>query len=487
MSNPGAGSQVPRPSGLTLDPTTLPHDSRGGVVVGTAVLMMFVGSVMVSLRIYTRYFIVGKLGMDDYLAISSLVFLFALGAGQIRNVHSGLGSHVYLLDIPGGALVSFLRDFWFSLLFYNIVLQLIKMTFLFQYYRVVAQVKKLRIVYLVAMVLIGCWSISQIVLINVLCVPIERFWDRSVEGRCVDGKVVTEVNNIGNIITDFIVLVLPLPVLLRLNLRPAQKWALVGVFSLGFFTCILSIIRRILSLFPMMDVTYASVDLTAWSIAEAGSGITCAALPTLKPLASRYMPAMKSTVLKYSGYQKSVSGNFTSSTRTSHRGAATPSKNKFYHSRQASSVSTWKSRTSIHAGNQNSDEALELSLRGGKPVNAAPHAADMKRPSWGPLNSNSLEDARPAPPSKDGMPGYTSDSSLNHSNGSLSSIPTTHTGGEGRWPSALNTMIVGGPEAAGSRPGSEVGLTVPRLAAIRVKRDVRIESIYDEPPRHEFI
>ncbi len=126
------------------------------------------------------------------------------------------------------------QNFWFVLLFYNTALLFIKMTFLFQYYRVVAQVRRFRIGYVVFMFLIGGWTISQIFIVVFSCVPVHKFWDFSAKGTCSNNAAESDMNAIGNIVTDFVVLVLPLPVLLRLQLERPQKLALVAIFCLGF-------------------------------------------------------------------------------------------------------------------------------------------------------------------------------------------------------------------------------------------------------------
>ncbi|EAQ93100.1 hypothetical protein CHGG_01335 [Chaetomium globosum CBS 148.51] len=100
------------------------------------------------------------------------------------------------------------------------------------------------------------------------------------------------INAAGNIITDIVIFVLPLPALCRLNLRRGQKLALLGVFSLGFFTCAISVIR-IQYLKLSADVTWDNVGASCWSIGEVCSGITCACLPTLRPCFARCLPALR--------------------------------------------------------------------------------------------------------------------------------------------------------------------------------------------------
>lgn len=107
------------------------------------------------------------------------------------------------------------------------------MTFLFQYYRVLA-IQKMKKVYLGAMILVGGWSISQILVQTFVCTPIASFWDKSVNGTCIPNYPQWYINAAGNIFTDLLVLLLPLPAIAKLKLAKGQKLVLVGIFCLGF-------------------------------------------------------------------------------------------------------------------------------------------------------------------------------------------------------------------------------------------------------------
>ncbi|KAL2134421.1 hypothetical protein VTI74DRAFT_260 [Chaetomium olivicolor] len=75
---------------------------------------------------------------------------------------------------------------------------------------------------------------------------------------------------------------------------------LMAIFSLGFFTVIISIIRiRYLKLFE--DFPWETVDSSLWSIGELTSAITCACLPTLRPLLVRYFPSFASQIGRSTG------------------------------------------------------------------------------------------------------------------------------------------------------------------------------------------
>lgn len=110
----------------------------------------------------------------------------------------------------------------------------IKMTFLSQYYRIFHHTsKKVAIIFTCVAVFVGCWSLSQLVVAIFTCDPIDGYWDQTKNARCIPNHPFWEVNAAGNIITDVLIFVLPLPILERLNLPRRQRHILIGIFSLG--------------------------------------------------------------------------------------------------------------------------------------------------------------------------------------------------------------------------------------------------------------
>ena len=104
-------------------------------------------------------------------------------------------------------------------------------------------------------------------------------------------------NTVLNIITDIATTVLPLPVLRTLQLPKRQKMLLMVVFSLGFTTCVVSILR-LHSLYIVSRTTDLSWDNpmpAIWSSTELNVAILCSCLPTLKGLISRIWPRLLST------------------------------------------------------------------------------------------------------------------------------------------------------------------------------------------------
>lgn len=65
------------------------------------------------------------------------------------------------------------------------------------------------------------------------CIPIARFWDQEIHGRCIEQHVFYLVSAIINVLSDIAVLVLPLPVVWRLHTSTSRKWSLSFLFLLG--------------------------------------------------------------------------------------------------------------------------------------------------------------------------------------------------------------------------------------------------------------
>ncbi|KAI0008608.1 hypothetical protein F4779DRAFT_618487 [Xylariaceae sp. FL0662B] len=290
------------------DPSTLAHDDRARLVIGAVCLVCSIASVVVVLRFYTRSIILKQVGADDYLVLMALMFVIATGTSVCMNTRNGLGKHLWDLGGPE-QIKKYLKGFYISIMLYNIALMFVKLTFLVQYYRVLA-VKRMRTIFLIAMVVIGCWSLSQVLISIFICDPISGFWDRSLGAKCVISNLLQwYINSAMNIATDIVIFVLPMPVLSHLNLPRVQKFVLIGIFSLGFFTCAISVIR-VKYLKQGGDYSYENVEASAWSMTELCSGVICACLPTLRPIVSKWVPSLSNRLHKANrGYKRHSGGS----------------------------------------------------------------------------------------------------------------------------------------------------------------------------------
>lgn len=119
---------------------------------------------------------------------------------------------------------------------YNIALLFLKLTLFFQFYRIIRSTswRGLKIFNIVVMCLIAGWQGAQVFIQIFACIPIEKSWNKSIQGICLSISITRMMNIIGNIVTDFIILLLPLPTILRLPLPLRSKYAVMSIFCLGF-------------------------------------------------------------------------------------------------------------------------------------------------------------------------------------------------------------------------------------------------------------
>lgn len=113
-------------------------------------------------------------------------------------------------------------------------------------------------------------------------------WDFTgeVDGRCINDTALFYATSSISILVDIWILLLPVTTLLKVQRPRKEKAALVGIFSLGVFSTIASIVRlhaiRIYT--ESDDPFFDSVPINLWSEVEVNIGILCASIPSLKAL-----------------------------------------------------------------------------------------------------------------------------------------------------------------------------------------------------------
>lgn len=83
--------------------------------------------------------------------------------------------------------------------------------------------------------LVLAWAIASTIVLFTLCVPFSKYWDPTVEGHCLNFTTVRLCNSIATIVTDVMILCLPVPQIWGLHgLRTGDKLGLTALFALGF-------------------------------------------------------------------------------------------------------------------------------------------------------------------------------------------------------------------------------------------------------------
>ena len=80
------------------------------------------------------------------------------------------------------------------------------------------------------------------------CSPIQKLWEPTLPGHCFSRRRLGVASGIMNVISDFSILLLPLPLIWRLQMSWYKKSRVFAVFGFGLFACIASILRLVYSI-----------------------------------------------------------------------------------------------------------------------------------------------------------------------------------------------------------------------------------------------
>lgn len=224
---------------------------------------------------------------DDWMVVIALVDCWAMTALRLVMVgHFGQGKHA--ADLPPETVVKYDKSFIAVQMLYFVDVVATKAAFLFLYYRIFGvKVWFRRTLYFLAFLIIGYFIACPIIAVAG-CTPVSYYWDKNQSGSCIDEVKFYRANGIANVILDFIIFCLPVPLTLRLNTTLRQRLIISSIFILGFFVCIISIIRIVaFEGSNPNDMTWSTVETSMWSSIEQALSIICACLPTLRPLFQR--------------------------------------------------------------------------------------------------------------------------------------------------------------------------------------------------------
>ncbi|MCJ1405320.1 hypothetical protein MMC11_008547 [Xylographa trunciseda] len=127
------------------------------------------------------------------------------------------------------------------------------------------------------------------------CNPINAFWDFELQGTpgvyCINVQAFYIAIAVPNLLTDVLILAMPIWQVWKLQLDRRSKIALTFIFLLGSFVIIASIVRLVsLTQINIADNTYTLVGIANWSSIEFAMAVVSASLPTLRPLVNKLTP-----------------------------------------------------------------------------------------------------------------------------------------------------------------------------------------------------
>ncbi|KAL8898907.1 MAG: hypothetical protein Q9207_006467 [Kuettlingeria erythrocarpa] len=192
-------------------------------------------TLVLAARCYTKFRITKAPGWEDYFSILAwVVFVVYCALEMIQRCHYGGGRHLY--DIPPSMYYGY---FWTGVVrsyLYILGLTLAKLSLLFFLYRIFRVDRLFRIISWLLGAILVIWTAVSLLLCIFACKPIKASWVLSVQldprTKCpIKAYDVNNYHGFCNIITDFVLLFLPVPLLWKLHVNGRKKLGLAIVFG----------------------------------------------------------------------------------------------------------------------------------------------------------------------------------------------------------------------------------------------------------------
>ncbi|UNI22760.1 hypothetical protein JDV02_008621 [Purpureocillium takamizusanense] len=238
--------------------------------------------VAVSLRILSRKLKHQPLWLDDGMIVFSLCWNIVVVGFIFAMYSAGMGIHAD--KVEPGSIVMMAKWLVVAEVLYAWNLGWTKTALLLMYYRIFHLPYFKRMAWIVG-AFVWAWVLCITFLFIFICVPVQKLWYQDIPGHCINQVGTWIANAASTILTDLIILLMPLPQIWSLQLRKTEKIGLTLAFCLGFFVVFASAYRTsVLFTYTNTDPTYTLAPTVGWTAIEMSAGIVSACLPTLLPI-----------------------------------------------------------------------------------------------------------------------------------------------------------------------------------------------------------
>ncbi|PFH59272.1 hypothetical protein XA68_12612 [Ophiocordyceps unilateralis] len=288
-----ASGQVP--SNITAAYLGRNRDSEG--IGGIVLVTLLVIAVVVS-RLLSRALVVKRLGLDDGLALTSLIIFvpFAIVCTEMIRLGSGRPFTFRKLILPDEQFDMTQTLDTVSQLLYATTLVLCRASGLAFYHRICALYNEFLIIIKFIFFIIFLGYLAQMSLIILHCMPVTTLWEPSPLGKfkCVSWIEVQVVSSTISLLSDLLVFGIPLAMLHVLkSMDRKRKVQLSCIFFPGLIVVFISIARIALAIIwdweTDDDFIYAFLSLLVVEVSEIGVSLIAISLPGLRPLFDKYI------------------------------------------------------------------------------------------------------------------------------------------------------------------------------------------------------
>ncbi|KAF2008057.1 hypothetical protein P154DRAFT_14827 [Amniculicola lignicola CBS 123094] len=273
----------------------------GPTVEATAYSLTALSTIVVAVRFYCRIWVVGKLKLYDFIMLAAVVCTWGLCVVNHYQLYFGSGEHPRPKNVPPASLGFIEHRLWGSArswyayqIMYLGDLGLIKLSILV-FYLSIATTRTFRVMVHITIAIVSIFTVVMIFLNAFECpkdpgMAVTPAIFRQRKQECFDLPTLYFSQAGFNIASDTIILLLPMPILIKLRMPKARRFALLLVFSAGIVAPVASSLRTwglyVWNHTPKSG-RYNGAYVLFWTQVELNTAIICASVPSLQPLFKR--------------------------------------------------------------------------------------------------------------------------------------------------------------------------------------------------------
>ncbi|KAF2237315.1 hypothetical protein EV356DRAFT_12643 [Viridothelium virens] len=266
------------PSNLNDPPTLAP------AIIGTGVSLAVITNGVVAARLNANFHAARKLGWDDYFCILALLLTVAYTALSIS--FSRTARHEW--DVPRSFLdPPFSQVTYAQTMVYGPSIFFARAAILALYFRVFSPKKTIRVLIYVGVITLLLVYITGLAILTAYCTPRRGgAWDSLLAQHCTPATSINAiVQSVVGIVSDIYILMLPLPVIYKLNLPSKTKAGIFAIFMSGIFALTatsLGLYYRVLN-WKGTDRTWAAAKFVLCAFIENNVVIIVSCVPAVAP------------------------------------------------------------------------------------------------------------------------------------------------------------------------------------------------------------
>ncbi|KAJ5899705.1 hypothetical protein N7495_004449 [Penicillium taxi] len=264
-----------------------PKDVLNTINLVTQCLCIPIVTFFIGIRFYVRIRFKQIIGLDDYTCTAA--WLLFMGYCGISIVIGDYGGGYNITDVSDQDQIEFKKFCYIATILYCPMALFSKIALLSMLARIFAPYRhKVLFIH----IFLGCLCIYYVIALVIkirMCSPVPMYWrDPIPSGSCLDQTAALIADSVISVVSDVIILLLPLPLTWSLQMPKSRKLRVMALLGAGGLATGFSLFRLVLVCYKghSANQTIFFIQIILSGNAEGGMGLICACLPLLNVLIS---------------------------------------------------------------------------------------------------------------------------------------------------------------------------------------------------------